>query len=209
MGKSGADRVRAARVRKLLKEGEDISDDDEAFFENYIGEPVDAWIVKNGLDVEEYARGRSQSASRTVHIEEKAASAEGDHLHPEAYAAVARSEGLRADTLLRISADAMVRVNEQHAALCNIMLQRLIAVENAHVGMMEAVRDSYLQRTEAEANAIKQAQLAELAGGDDELGAFMGYMLQAWEAKMERDGAGDDKKKKRKKPKPVKPLGMP
>lgn len=200
--KSGADKVRAHRVRAAAARGP-VSDDDAAFLESYQA-PLDAASVADGAA----AANASASASRTVHIEERAATAQGNHVHPDAYAAIARSEGLRADTLLRVSADAMIRVNQQAFALVELCYARLEAVETAHVGMMNAVRDHYLARTEAEANQIRLQEMAQLGDGENgEFMQFMGFMQEAWKHQRE-NGNGNGGRAKRKKKK-KEPLGSP
>ena len=205
--KSPSDRVRASRLRNAIGRGDEISDDDAAFFELHTGappvRPLDAAAVADRA-------GRSASASKVVEFrsEERAAAAEGSHVHPDAYAAIARSEGLRADTLLRVAADAMIRVNQQAFALVELCYARLEAVETAHVGMMNAVRDHYLARTEAEANQIRLQEMSELGGGENgEFMQFMGFMQEAWKHKRGENGNGNGKGSKRKRKKP--PLGSP
>src|ERR1051325_11129554 len=96
--KSPADRVKAHRIRSVIREiasgnmeADALNDDDIAFIEMYTGETIDNLIAQGGGDVEAFASGRSASASRTVHIEERAAEAEGAHPHPDSLRAMGRA----------------------------------------------------------------------------------------------------------------------
>lgn len=187
MPASPADRVRAAKLRKRVAEGEELSDDDSAWYASYEaskrGGPIDA------------------SATERITYTEERSAATGDHPHPEAYAAVARSEGLRADTLLRIASEQLVRVCDQYAAINRHLLERTTAIESAHVAMLETVRTHYLGRIQAEGEA--QRLTDALAGGDgeqSELTQLAGYIVQAMELRNKTVKKPAKKAKKAKKP---------
>lgn len=170
----GADRVKAYRLRKKAEAGEELSTDEQAFLDSY-------------------PAGRSAASSRkVVHIEEEHdAAAEGDHRLPEEYAKVVTAEGLRADTLLRIVVDATFRQNEMYMQMVEHLLDRTTRIEEAHVSMLEAVREHYLARVDAEA----QAQLvSEVAGDDNELASMLKFML---DAKANRDSQPKPKRKRK------------
>ena len=191
-----ADRVRAHRVRERERNGKEVSDDDAAYKDDY-----EATASPSAAAAAFAAAGRSASASKVTEFrqEERAAAAEGSHLHPDAYASIARSEGLRADTLLRVASSALIQVNQQAFALVELCYKRLEAVETAHVGMMHAVRDHYLARTEAEAQQIRLQELHNLESEEGQFAQFMQFMELA--AKHKKSGSG--KKRKRE------PLGSP
>lgn len=183
MAKAGADRVRAHRVRKKAVEAAVLSDDDAAFIDNY----------EETLPPRPAPTGKSAS-ERVVHIEERAA-AEGDHVHPEAYAAMARAEGLRADTLLRITTDRLIQCNDQYMKLMVHMMERSTRLEDAHVALLEVVRDHFLARISAEGQAQQLAMMGK--DGDD-----MDEMLKMLELiKSAKELKGTKKVKK-------KPLGV-
>jgi hypothetical protein len=187
MPKSPADRVKKRRITTKVHQGEPLSDDEAAFLEDYeAGKPPQQ-------------RNRSASARKVdLHIEE-AAEAEGDHLHPEAYASIARSEGLRADTLLRIVTDKLIACNDQYMKLMMHMMERSTRLEEAHVGLLEAVRTQVLARVDAEAEARSLAQL-QAAGGEEGAGELVALLQFAMQAREHQKG-------KRKSTKKEKPLG--
>lgn len=205
---SRPDYVRASKLRKRINEGDQLSEDDAAWFENY--------------EASKKTPGRpfSASASERITYTEERAAATGDHLHPEAYAAMARAEGLRADTLLRIAADALVRCNEQYSNMMAHLLERTTAIETAHVAMLESVREHYIARTEAEAEAIKMQHAIEMANAGEEgseFGQLLAYLMQAKAAKDEYERTPEGKREKMKRVRAAKkktrskekPLGDP
>jgi len=185
MAKSPSERVKTARIRRKAHEGIPLSDDESAHLDNY----------EESLPS---TKGKSAS-SRVVHLDiEEQAAAEGDHPHPEAYAAIARSEGLRADTLLQIVTSKLIACNDQYLRLMTHMMERSTRLEEAHVGLLEAVREQVLQRIDAEAHA----RMLQSAGGED---GGMGELLQLLQLAQE---ARKNQKKERKSTKKQKPLGV-
>ncbi len=186
MPKHPAERVKTARIRRKAVEGIPLSDDEAAHLEEY------------EATAQPPQRGRSASARKVdLHIEE-AAEAEGDHVHPEAYAAMARSEGLRADTLLRIVTDKLIACNDQYMKLMLHMMERSTRLEDAHVALLEAVREQVLARVDAEAQA---RMLAAAGSGED---GSMGELLQLLQlAQAARENQKGKKKSSSKKEKPL------
>jgi len=180
----GPDYVRASRLRKRVTQGEELEEDDAAWFESY-----------------ESAKGKqgrppiNASASEKITYTEERSAAQGDHPHPIAYEGMVRAEGLRADTLLRIVADALIRVNDQYATMNAHLLQRTTAIEEAHVAMLHEVREHFLARVNAEAEAIQLQQLLQSGGeGGGELGQLLGYLMQA---KAQADATPEGQRKLR------------
>lgn len=201
--KTGAERVKAARIRKKQALEGELLDDEAAFLDDYEEDAADSPPMSpEPIDA-------SASKERVVHIEERTAAAQGKHVHPDAYAAVATANGLRADTLLRICTTALVAVNEQYRVMNEHLLERTTRIEDAHVAMLEAVRENYLGRIEAEAEAkltAAAASAAQAAGGDDSGELF--EMFKFWMAAREHAQNGGGKKKPKKKPtRNGKPLG--
>jgi hypothetical protein len=169
-GNSRPDYVRASKLRKRVAAGKELPEDDAAWFESYeqakkpVGRPSP---VINA------------SASEKITYTEERSAAQGDHPHPAAYESMVRAEGLRADTLLRISADALVRCNEQYATMMAHLLARTTAIETAHVAMLEAVREQFVARMEAEADAIQMQGMLEASGEGSELAQLISYVMQA------------------------------
>lgn len=180
MAKPVAERVKANRIRNKASQGIPLSDDEAATLEEY-EEAVPP------------AKNRSAS-SRVVSLDiEEHAAAEGNHLHPEAYASIARSEGLRADTLLRIVTDRLIACNDQYLRLMLHMMERSTRLEDAHIGLLEAVRDSHLSRIEAEGEALMAKRIDGAADGDGELAEMLKFVLLA----RQNETAGPVAKKKR------------
>ncbi len=207
MSNQRPDYVKASKLRKRIAEGDDLSEDEITWFESY--------------EATKQVRGRptidhpNASASEKITYTEERAMAQGDHPHPVAYESMVRAEGLRADTLLRISADALVRCNEQYHHMMVHLLDRTSRIEDAHVAMLESVREHYIARAEAEVETIKMQQLLE-AGADGEeggLGQLLGYLMQAKAQKDAFEATPEGKKVKMarvrtaKKKKKGKPLG--
>jgi len=175
-------RKKVQRIREKQERGEPLTDDEEA--------TLDA-----------YPTQRNRSASkREVHVIEEAA-AEGDHPHPEAYAAQIRAEGLRADTVLRILADMTLKINDQYMIMNEYMLKRTLAIEDRHVQLMDIIYRERMARMDAEADA---RAAAEVAGDDHELESMLRMVMEMRRAK-ELDAAR--RPHKRKKVKKEKPLG--
>lgn len=187
MARPVAERVKASRARRKMAEGEPLTDDEAANLEEYEASKPP---------------GKNRSASsRVVHLDiEEQAAAEGNHVHPEAYAAIARSEGLRADTLLRIVTDRLIECNDQYLRLMTHMMERSSRLEDAHIGLLEAVRESHLSRIDAEAELRMQQSIDKAAGGDGELGEMLKLLLMA-------KANNPPEKVKPKKKKRAKPLG--
>lgn len=176
--KSPSDRVKATRIRKLIAEGE-ATEDDEAWLNEYEsgvpgGIPIDAGPV-------------NASASERITYTEERAAAQGDHIHPEAYAGIARAEGLRADTLLRICTDRIIECNDQYRLLAQICLERTVAIETAHVQILDAIREERLARVDAEVETRMAEMANDMAGGDDEMKGMIQMAIAAWNA---RNGGG-------------------
>jgi hypothetical protein len=188
MAKSTAERVKTARIRRKAHQGIPLSDDEAAHLDDYEASAPPA-----------QTRGRSASARKVdLHIEE-AAEAEGDHLHPEAYAAMVRSEGLRADTLLNIVTSKLIACNDQYMKLMMYMMERSVKLEEAHIGLLDAVREQVLARVDAEAQARALAQAT--SGEDGSMGELLQLLQLAAEAKK------NQKSERKSRKKDEKPLG--
>jgi hypothetical protein len=191
MAKPIAERVRASRIRKKSVEGIPLSDDEAASLDEYESSKPPA-------------RSGKSASSRVVHLDiEENAAAEGDHVHPDAYAAVARSEGLRADTLLQIVTNRLIQCNDQYLRLLTYSMERSERLENAHVGLIEAMREHFLARIDAEGQAKVAQQIASGAGEDDEMGKLMEMLAPVIAAKLAADSKKPPEKVKRKKEKPL------
>jgi hypothetical protein len=188
--KNGAERVKASRIRKKRALEPELVDADEAAFlddyEDVEGGPLDA---SGPVDA-------SASTERVVHIEERKAAAQGSHLHPDAYAAVATATGLRADTLLRICTTALVEANNQYRLMTEHLLARTTQIESAHVAMLETVRENYLARIEAEA---ENRMLAAAGGGEGEMGELLELLKFGLAAREHHQATTKGKKKPAKK----------
>lgn len=210
-----ADRVRASKIRARIKEGDELPDDDQAWFDNY--EQAKRGHKSKAEIFDRPDPTVDASASERITYTEERSAAQGNHVHPAAYEGMVRAEGLRADTLLRIVADALVRVNDQYASMNAHLLQRTTAIEEAHVAMLHEVREHFLARVNAEAE-VTRMQIAQAAAGDGEEGSelaqLLAYVMQAKAQKDAAEATPEGQKAKRKaererakKKEKVKPLG--
>lgn len=178
-----------------------MPEDDAAFLDNY---------DETKSKIQEASKGSSAS-ERVIHFDmEERAAATGDHVHPDAYAAVARSEGLRADTLMRIFADGMIRVNDQYFRMFEHLSKRTEMLEDKHIEMLDAVRTHYLARAESDASMVAMRAAAE-GGEDSEDMQMMKMVLEVLkaqqEAKKNAPAVSPKEKRKRKSRKKSAPLG--
>lgn len=201
---NGADRVRASKLRRKLAEGDEVAVDDQVWYEDYERAKRGHKTKAEVLDPPDPSI--NMSASEKITYTEERGAAQGTHVHPAAYEGMVRAEGLRADTLLRIVADALIRVNEQYGNMNAHLLARTTAIEEAHVAMLHEVREHFLARVNAEAEASDLRRLVE-SGGDgehSELAQLIAYVMQA---KAQKDAAEAGQPKSKKKKAKVKPLG--
>lgn len=138
----GADRTRAHRIRARVKRGDAV-------------EPIEAaWLS----DYEQSQAGSmGASASRRVSYteEEHAAIGTGSAAEVAAAAALAREEGRRFDYLLTAGIDALMKACGMYKEMATIILARNQQMEDVHLGMLGSVREHYIKRVEAEADAIR------------------------------------------------------
>jgi len=206
-GSHRPDYVRASKIRKRVAQGDELTEDETVWLESY--------------EAAKKTPGRpttiNASASEKITYTEERAAATGDHPHPVAYEGMVRAEGLRADTLLRISADSLVRCNEQYHHMMIHLLDRTTRIEDAHVAMLESVREHYIARAEAEAENIRMQHMIEMGNGEEgsELSQLLGYLMQAKAQKDAHDATPEGQREKmkrvraKKKHKKEKPLGDP
>jgi hypothetical protein len=152
---SAADRSRAYRLRSRVRAGEEL-------------EPADAeWLANY-----ESARNTGMSASRRVvslDIDEQSVSAGTGAAAAEAASAgaIAREEGRRLDYLSRVGIEAMSRACQLYERMASSLLERTKALEEVHLAMLDAVREQYLARTQAEIDAM-HAEAEASRENDDE-----------------------------------------
>lgn len=143
-----ADRTRAHRIRAKVKRNEAV-------------EPVEAaWLADY-----EKAQSMGASASRRVSYteEEHAAVGTGSAAEVAAAAALAREEGRRIDYLAKVGIDALVGACNMYKDMCQQLLQRTQQIEDVHMTMLGSVREHYIARTQAEADAMRTQAQADLA----------------------------------------------
>ena len=192
MPKPVAERVKASRIRSKAAQGIPLTEDEAANLETY-------------EETLPPAVGNRSASSRVVHLDiEEQAAAEGNHPHPEMYAAAMRSEGLRADTLLRIVTDRLITCNDQYLRLMTHMMERSTRLEDAHIGLLEAVREQFLARVDAEAEARMAQSIDNAAGDDSEMAEMLKLLLMA---KANNDANPKPKAKAKVKGKSRRPLG--
>ncbi len=136
-------RNRAYKLRAALKRGQLLTPEDEAWLREY-----------------EAAQAAPKSAfaqsSRVFHVEQHDTQGEGDAAVAAAQAApaLAREEGRRIDYLLELIIKSNSTVSAMYERMMDQMLRRNEQLEEVHLSMLDAVRDHYLARIEAEADAL-------------------------------------------------------
>jgi hypothetical protein len=196
--KDGATRVRAHRVRAKVERGDELGPDEAAFLDSL--EPMD--VVSSEV-LGSAPLDASASHEREIHISERKAAAQGAHPHPDVYAAVATATGLRADTLLRITTTSLLQAVDMYKSMCSHLLERTTRIEDAHVAMLETVRENYLGRVEAEAQI---AALANATSGGD-AGELMELLKFAMAARANHVASGDKGKRRTTAGRTKRPLG--
>lgn len=158
---NAGDRAKAYRLRKELKAGT-IKPIDKLWLANYEDEA--AKHARRHVDV---GASRSKSGRKVEFKMEEAAEHEAVGSGSAAVAAAsaalaAREEGRRLDSLTIEAVGALKEAVNVYQSVCLTMRRRMEVLESSHVEMLEAVREQYLARTQAEINALETAQ----AGGD-------------------------------------------
>jgi hypothetical protein len=203
---NGADRVRASKLRKKIDAGEKVAQDDQTWYQDYEQAKRGHRTKSDMLDPPDPSINASV-AEKITYTEERSA-AQGNHPNPVAYEGMVRAEGLRADTLLRIVADALCRVNSDYMTMNAHLLARTTAIEEAHVAMLHEVREHFLARVNAEAEASQMRSMLESGenGEESQLAQLVGLVIQAQQNQAQATQLGEAKQSKKKKAK-VKPLG--
>lgn len=170
-----AKRVKIAKLRGRAKAGLPLAPEEAAEVLEYDRE----------RELAAEARGSSKSASRKVSYteEESAAQAEGTGAAAEVAAAGAmvKEEGRRLDSILTVGIAALQRSNEVYFQMVTSMMGRMEKAETAQLKMMEAVRQNFLGRVEAEGDLVRaeaDRDAAESADkNDDPITKMAGELL--------------------------------
>lgn len=133
------------------------------------------WI--NEYDSRKERPPRGASAHRKVtHVEEEsAAMGEGDASLVAANAAFAREDGRREDNLADRGIRALERAFSRQEKLVEFMMSRMQMLEDSHLGMWAAHRDSRIRETDAEIALMKRE--AEDDGKEDQVSALAAELL--------------------------------
>jgi hypothetical protein len=113
--------------------------------------------------------------------EETAAAAEGtgDAAAIAAGAMVARAEGERLDSILKIGVNALKEAVEAYKAMCGSLLAERQADAATHRVLLESLRAHFLDRAEAEAELIRQQAEYEAAATKEVEGGTEGQVIRA------------------------------
>jgi hypothetical protein len=182
---SPANRARAAKLRIRQRADGVLPEDDAVWLAGY----EDARGVASEA---RQARGASR-AHKVSYTEESAeAASEGDTSGADVQAmqaagTMAREEGRRYDSLIGVSITAMARVAEMYDKMMTHILVRNNQLETAHIGMMNAYRENFLSRVEAEADLATLQREAE-NGDKDSISQLADMLLPILLPKLE--GAG-------------------
>lgn len=158
---SPENRARAYRIRRAIKNADVVTPEDMSWLREY-------------EDAQKTARGASRT--HKVQYTEESAEAEGTGdaasiAAAMAAPALAKEEGRRIDSLILAAVQATTMANKATQAAYDMVLkmgaqvlERNGQLEQVHLGMLEAIREGHLARTNAEAELIRQE--AEHAGED-------------------------------------------
>jgi hypothetical protein len=150
---SPADRARAYRIRKALRESPDeVPPEDQRWYTEY---------------AENQKTARGASRTHKVQFTEESAEAEGTGDAAAVAAAMAapqlaKEEGRRYDSLILAAVSSMTAANKATSMaydmvlkMGNQLLERNNQMETVHLSMLETIRAGHLARTEAEAELIR------------------------------------------------------
>ncbi len=149
------DRSRAYRLRAKLRHGDALEPEDADWLAGY-----------------EKARDEGSSASEKItHTEERRiATGTGAAAEAAAAAAFEREAGKREDSLAKIGIDALLAACNAYKDMAKELRLRNRDLEEVHLSMLDAVREQYHARTQAEIDTM-QAQ-AELEKSEDPISAM-------------------------------------
>ncbi len=171
-------RARAHKLRAAVRRGQTLAEDDAAWLNDYEA----AQTTKAG-------EPKFASGHRVFHMEESATDASGDAAAVAASApAVSRNEGRRLDYILDLMLRSQMNVATMWERMAGQMIQRNAQLEEVHLAMLDAVREHYLARIEAEAeNTLlkpeeKPDMIEEMARG------MMGALAERQGVKMPKGG---------------------
>jgi len=162
---TAANRVRAATLRVRLRSGKVLDEADAVWLAQYEDARAD---VKESR---QQARGASRAHKVSFTEEEQEAASEGDTAGAAVAAGfMAREEGRRLDSLVSVGMTAMKAAFDMSMQVCGQMAARNLQLERAHVHMMEAYREHFLGRVEAEAENEILRKAKEMAENEDKDG---------------------------------------
>lgn len=151
---NGADRAKALRIRRKLDVGGAVSPEDSAWLHDYERAQEEN---KRPRDV-----GASASRSRrTVVVDEEQEAASvgtGSAAEIAAAAAMTREEGRRIDTLTNTAVGALARACDLYHTMVEDLLARAQADAEVHRELLSSVRTHFIERTQAEAELIRQGE---------------------------------------------------
>lgn len=167
--KNPGHRTKASKIRTRIRAGAQVTPEEAAWLADYEEEQ------RRPKDV-----GGSRS-ERIINIEERSeAVGTGAAAEVAAAAAMTREEGRRLDYLLQGSVNALMKAVETYKSVTETLLERTLAMEEVHMGMLGTIREQYIARTQAEVDAIAQGAKENDNALLNELGsALIGQLTKA------------------------------
>lgn len=151
---SAANRVRASKLRAMVKAGGILSPEDAAWLADY--------DEARGRKADERAFGASRGKRTTFTEEEHEAVGEGSAAAEMAAAgAMVREEGRRYDSLISVGITALRHANDMQARMNESMLKRAANLEDAHVEMMRVMTKMWVRNAELEAELVRKTHELE------------------------------------------------
>jgi hypothetical protein len=143
-----ANRARAHKLRLQMRANGMLAEADATWLADYEEQ-------RARVQLDQRNRGASRARKVSYTEEEQEAAGEGSAADSAASAAamgtMVREEGRRYDSLIGVGITALRTAVDVYGKMCAHMMQRNHDLERAHIDMMEAYREHFLGRVEAEA----------------------------------------------------------
>lgn len=197
------DRVRATKLRGMVKVGKALTPEDAA------------WLHDYETAREEVARGASRSHVEEHRIETREAVGSGSAAEVAAAAALSREEGRRYDHLLDGAIRAMQAANgflkeacAMHQQMAEVLLKRSIEDGEVVRSLLTGYRSTYLEKAELERDAILAESGEEKDGVTELANTLLPVLMQRLGGTVGAVAAGAARKRPQRRP-PVKPEVVP
>jgi len=169
MAHNNGDAAKAYRLRKAIQAGKTLKPTEVLWLGDYERQRPSAGTLPPGnTTAAAVPHGRSRRARKVNFQMEEAAESEGTGDSPAMIAAAAalqeRAAGERLDSLTTNAVEALKEAVATYKTLCDSVITMLGVYQNAHLETLASVREHYIAKTEAEADALAATRAAENQG---------------------------------------------